>query len=412
MPRRSDSRTAPLPKGRGARREKPPSSSVPSKGGNSLEAQVIRRTMVLEQVSTGILLLDTQGVVTFMNSAFERACGGPPKDIIGQSVGELSHRRWNSDITGPLLRTLASGQPWQSYLMRRSGTDEREWMVRASALNEPGGRLSGFIVTMRDVTAERKVENRLRQVQKMEALGNLARGIAHDLRNIFSPIIVNMELLLMEPDKEPRERAYLEQVHRAARRGRELVDQITMFGRGGAGERRIVSVRGMIEDSLKILGPTLPANIEVLTRLSAADDRVSSDPAHIHQILMNLFSNAVQAMTPAGGSLQISLGDASKRRDSAAPAAAFLDLRVRDTGCGMSAETADRIFEPFFTTKDGGSGMGLAVVHGIVTGLGGTITVESKPGRGSEFRVLLPRPASAAIRPSRPARRTAREEGP
>lgn len=356
-----------------------------------LEAKLIRRTEVLQQVATGILLTDAEGIVAYFNPAFGLICGESCRQIIDRNIEDLSRDRWEPDILEPLSNTIRSGKPWHGYLSRKNKGLARDWDVRISALKKSDGAISGYIVSMRDVTDERKIENRLRQVQKMEALGNLTRSIAHDLRNIFTPIIVNMELLLMESGKEPRERAYLDQALRAARRGKDLVDQITVFGRGGEGERKIVSLGALIEDSLKILRPTLPPDIEIKTSLTTREDHVFANPAQIHQILMNLFSNAVQAMKEGGGIVTIVLESADSPSGPDSAAGPFLELSIRDTGCGMSPEIMDRVFEPFFTTKEAGSGMGLAVVHGIVKNVGGAVTVDSEPGRGSVFRVFLPK---------------------
>jgi PAS domain S-box-containing protein len=356
----------------------------------AIEAKLVRRTEVLRQVSAGILLTDAKGIITYFNPAFAQISGSCGRQLLGRYIEELSRERWEPWISEPLSKTIRTGESWHGYLSRESRGSGREWEMRISALRKGNRAVSGYLVSMRDVTDERRIEKRLGQVQKMEALGNLARGIAHDLRNIFTPIIVNVELLLMESGKEPRERIFLEQILRAARRGQDLVEQITVFGKGGEGERKVVSLVALIEDSLKILKPTLPSEIEIETSFAAREDRVFANPAQIHQIIMNLCSNAVQAMKTGGGVLRIGLESVNGSGISGSAAGTFLELSVGDTGCGMSPEVRDRVFEPFFTTKEGGSGMGLAVVHGIVHNLGGTLTVDSAAARGSVFRVFLP----------------------
>jgi PAS domain S-box-containing protein len=359
-----------------------------------LENKLIRRTAVLHRVSTGILLTNSRGTVTYLNPAFERIYGRRCREIVGRKIKDLARDRKENEILEPLMNALLRGEPWRGDLSQKNRGARKVWETRISPLRKSGGTISGYIVSMRDVTDERRIENRVRQVQKMEALGNLAGGIAHDLRNIFTPIIVNTELLLMESGKEPRERAFLEQVLRAAREGKDIVDQITIFSRGAEGERKTVALGALIEDSLKILRPTLPSNIELRTKISTGEDSISANPAQIHQILMNLYGNAVQAMEEKGGTLDIVLATHDGSAGPEVSAGTHLELRVGDTGCGMSSETMERAFEPFFTTKDGGSGMGLAIVHGIVKNLGGTITVDSEFGRGSVFHVFLPKATS------------------
>jgi len=269
-----------------------------------------------------------------------------------------------------------------------------------------------LLLIMRDITqrkqaeAEReRLESQLRQAQKMEAIGQLTGGIAHDFNNILTGIMgyIVMAQEWEQKHADPKLNRYLDRVQKSAGRARDLIQQMLTFSRGQRGEPRSLQVGPLIKECAKMLDSTLPSTIE--TRLRVADHLppVIADPVQIDQVLLNLCINARDAMA-GHGVLQVDVQTvecktpcvcASCRKSATG---SFVELSVSDTGSGMDRETIDRIFEPFFTTKEvgKGSGMGLAMVHGIVHEYGGHIRVESQPGKGSRFSVLLPVDASAA----------------
>ncbi|MBU0985982.1 MAG: response regulator, partial [Proteobacteria bacterium] len=248
----------------------------------------------------------------------------------------------------------------------------------------------------RDITREVRLENQLRQTQKMEAIGTLAGGIAHDFNNILSAVIGYTEIALQDAQASSELQKNLQQVLKAGGRAKDLVKQILAFSRQSELESKPVKVKSIIREALKLLRASLPSTIEIRQNLQS-NSAVMADSTQIHQILMNLCTNAAQAMQEKGGILDVTLTEVQLDNEFAAqyPEIApgtFIKLTVADTGHGIFPETQDRIFDPFFTTrgKSEGTGMGLSVVHGIVQGYKGAITVTSDPGKGSIFTIFLP----------------------
>lgn len=256
----------------------------------------------------------------------------------------------------------------------------------------------------RDITERRQMEEQKRiyetsllHSQKMEAIGTLAGGIAHDFNNILSAIIGYTELCLMEDSSVPRLRKYHTEILRAGERARDLVKQILTFSRHEEGEEKPVVLKYMVKEVLKLLRASLPATIEIRQNIRS-EGMVMVDPTQIHQVIMNLCTNAAHAMETGGGVLSIEVDETEFDTETAIRLNArgpghYMVLTVSDTGCGMTQDIVGRIFDPYFTTKekDKGTGLGLAVVHGIVINNRGTTSVKSEPGRGTTFRIYLPR---------------------
>jgi len=241
-----------------------------------------------------------------------------------------------------------------------------------------------------------RAEEAMHQAQKMEAMGALAGGIAHDFNNLLFPIIGHAEMVLDDLPEDSPLRDSLKQIYTGAVRARELVHQILAFSRQEKSERIRMKMQPILKEGLKLLRSSIPATIAIRQRISPDTPPVTADPVQIHQILMNLATNAFHAMEIDGGTLTVGLEscrpDHPETIDPDLTPGTYVCLTVADTGMGMDAGTLDRIFTPFFTTKEKGkgTGMGLSVVHGIVTDMKGAVKVQSTPGRGTEFRVYLP----------------------
>jgi PAS domain S-box-containing protein len=276
----------------------------------------------------------------------------------------------------------------------RSAHDELEVRIqeRTYELSE------AYETLQKEVDEHKKTEEHLVRVQKLQALGTLAGGIAHDFNNVLAGIIGFTEMVLEDIAPDSPEHKRLELVLKGANRGRDLVRQILTFSRKSEQHKKPLALNQVVEEGLKLLRPTLPTTIEIVSKSLTNDDQLLADPVQIHQILMNLCTNAAHAMREKGGTLDIRVFKTSLQEGNPMPlpnmkAGDYIVLKVTDAGSGMTPETLNQVFDPFFTTKQPGegTGLGLSVVHGIVRSHGGYITVESEPDKGTTFRVYLPR---------------------
>jgi len=254
--------------------------------------------------------------------------------------------------------------------------------------------IEGFSI---DITNRKNLESQLRQAHKLEAIGTLAGGIAHDFKNILGVIIGCTELAMAKAPDTSEAQIYLGKVRDAGTRATKLVNQVLTFSRKGESEIKPIYLGRIAKETIKFIRAMLPATIDIRESIHPNTGPALADPTQIHQVLMNLCTNAAQAMQPRGGVLEIDLEETMVAVSDAPDSSSqgwqrYIQLSVRDTGPGMSAETAERIFDPFFTTKQvgEGTGLGLSVAHGIVEKHNGSITVESEPGHGALFKILIP----------------------
>ena len=288
------------------------------------------------------------------------------------------------------------------YRLRHKNGSYRWILAKASILTDEQGKPLRMLGANIDVTERKKLEesrknaeSQARQSQKMEALGVLAGGIAHDFNNILSAIIAYSEMAIAETEIAEAKKD-LQEVLKSAQRAKDLVRQILAFSRRGEQSNVPMRTGLIIKEALKMIRASLPATIEIRQNI-VSNDAVLADPTQMHQVLMNLCTNAAYAMRDGGGVLQVSLPNVAFGPQSVAPSSelssgAYIKLSVEDTGEGIDPAIIDRIFDPFFTTKKQGigTGLGLSVGHGIVTSAGGAIVVESNLGKGSAFHVFLP----------------------
>jgi PAS domain S-box-containing protein len=354
---------------------------------------------VIEQAMEGIILFDSEGLVQYANPAVETITGRAPGTMIGCNIGSLESEELNRDFYQVIWDALNRGDARAGHFIQK-GKDGTLHEIESTiwSITYGAGTVGNYAALIRDVTNEVHLERQLRQAQRMEAIATLAGGIAHDFNNNLASIITCTELARDDIPEDSPTRELLDVVLKSGYRGKNLVKQILTFSCQGEQERKPVQVEMIVHECLRLLRASLPASIEIHCRMGDRLGMVLADPTQVHQIIMNLCTNAGHAMRETGGMLEIGLADTDLEGGDIAgfPDLApgpYLMLSVKDTGHGMDRPTMERIFDPFFTTKrkSEGTGLGLSVIHGIVRNHGGAITVASEPGRGATFTVYLPR---------------------
>jgi PAS domain S-box-containing protein len=361
------------------------------KAERSLRESERRFRTLFDNLFDAQLLVDTQGRICKANRAACELLGRSMADLNGRSIADLFHEKEAGKVTTALANAARSGSVYVDEMVL--------WGKGRSRIPVEGGGVGvdmdgrrHVVFSFRDISHRKQLQIQLQQSQKMEAMGSLASGISHDFNNILSAIIGYTEIVRMDLDQTSLAYRNLEQVLAAGKRAKDLVQQILTFSRQADGVREAVKVRSVVVEALKLIRATLPSSIRIVQQLDS-HACVHCDPTHIHQICINLCSNAGHAMEPDGGQLDVRMTDITldDDRHGLAPGK-YVCLSVADTGKGIDDSVMGKIFDPFFTTKafGKGTGMGLSVVHGIVTTAGGSITAKNRRDRGCRFEVLLP----------------------
>jgi len=358
------------------------------------EERIRQQASLLDNAQDGILVTDLKYNILYWNKGAERIYGWALEDVLGRNIADLFFKgdrkpldeiRTEFERTGELKREV-----------RRETKDKKSLIIEARwtlVRNEQGGP-DYILMIQTDITEQKRAEEHLLRAQRMESIGTLAGGIAHDLNNILSPILMAADMI-QASGADAETTKWLTLVRENAERGAELVKQVLTFARGLEGERISVQVKHIVKDLVSVLKETLPKTITLKHDVAPDLPTISADPTQIHQVLMNVCLNARDSMR-SGGIMRISvqrtpIDDNYVRLNPEANQGTYVLVTIEDTGVGMSEEVLARIFDPFFTTKEigRGTGLGLATAATIIKSHGGFINVYSEPGRGSKFSIYL-----------------------
>jgi len=362
----------------------------------SEEAQK-RLATAVEQVAEAIVITDKQGTIQYVNPAFERITGYSKEEAVGQNLRFLTSGEHERKFYEQMWDTIQGGHVWSGQLVnrRKDGHIYHE-EATISPVRDASGKIVNFVAVKRDITEHLELSKQLLQAQKMEAVGTLAGGVAHDFNNVLQVALGYSELILGDEGLPQLYRADLQKINESSRRGADLVRRLLTFSRKTEVKplplnlnRRIIEVRKMLER-------TIPKMIDIQLFLDEEPTTINADPTQVDQILMNLAVNARDAM-PEGGKLVFETENVVLDEEYAlshlnAKPGHYVLLSIGDTGTGMDKDTLDHIFEPFYTTKETGkgTGLGLAMVYGIVQQHGGHIRCYSEPGEGTAFKIYFP----------------------
>ncbi|MGV1098008.1 hybrid sensor histidine kinase/response regulator [Thiovibrio sp. JS02] len=359
--------------------------------------------VTLRSIADCVITTDPEENIELFNCAAEQLLGCPLNEAHGKSLQEILpifSSAGNTPIPSPYKEVLNEFQPdgaGSSVLLRTKSGREKKVTIAHSPMRNARKDTLGTVWVIRDVTEREKFESHLRQTQKMEAIGTLAAGIAHDFNNILTAILGFSQLVRASLNKKDKEYQWQEEVILATHRAQGLVKQILTFCRQTEHEKNALELSHVVKEAVKLIRATIPATIEIKQNIRSGCGLVLADPTQIHQIVMNLCTNAFHAMSNTCGTLTISLQ--TTRLESGLQglggelgAGDYVLLEVEDTGPGIDPSIMDKIFEPYFTTKGKGqgTGLGLAVVQGIVKSCDGAITVHSGNGAGTTFRIYFP----------------------
>lgn len=359
----------------------------------------------VEQVNAIVFITDVRGTIEYVNTTFTEVTGYRFSDVRGRNARILGKGDNPSELFANLWERLEAGLSWSGAVKNRKRNSEPFWMeTTITPIRNERGEIEHHLAVATDITRQKLLEDerlrlqkQLEQAHKMEALGTLAGGVAHDFNNVLAAIHGFATLAAKDLPKDSHAGQCLEKLMGTALRARDLVRQILAFSRPDEGKTTVIRLDQCIREAVDFLRHTLPSCIQVQMDIPDLPLYTEADPTKIHQVVFNLASNAEHAMRPHGGSLTfqvraVHLDAKLAERYFKLRLGPYLRFTVLDSGHGMSAETIQRIFDPFFTTKPAGegTGLGLSVVHGIVDQMQGQITVYSELGKGTAFNLLIP----------------------
>jgi len=361
------------------------------------EEELKKFKTVSDKSLQGNAIVDPEGNIIYINNYFSKVHGYTADKLIGCNLS-IFHNDNQIKAVNKINESLVKNGhygPMEVWHVHKDGT-EFPMLMNGIMIENNNGIPQYMAVTAIDITRQKYLENQLQQAQKMETIGTLAGGIAHDFNNILFPIVGHAEMLLEDIPKDSPLRSSSNEIFVSALRAKDLVKQILTFSRQEKGELKLMKLQPIVKEALKLIRSTIPTTIKINQDIRPDCGVIKADPTQIHQIVMNIATNAYHAMEDTGGELTVKLKEVEIREfgliNSEMTPGLFACLTIADKGIGMDKELRNKIFDPFFTTKEQGkgTGMGLSVVHGIVTSMNGGIQIFSEPGKGTEFRIYFP----------------------
>jgi PAS domain S-box-containing protein len=372
------------------------------------EARIHTLSQAVEQSPVSVVITDLEGNIEYVNPRFTEVTGYAAEEVLGKNPRILKSGDTPTEVYAQIWSTIQVGGQWRGELKNKKKNGEFCWeLASVSPIRDARGEITRFLAVKVDITDSKRLEEQVLRSQRMESIGTLASGVAHDLNNILAPIMLAIDVL-REGERSPQDSTMLQMLAQGTQRGAGIVKQLLMFGRGMGGQRATFLPHPVLREMAKVIKETFPKSITLEQRFHQELWPIHADATQIHQVLLNLCVNARDAM-PHGGKLTIAaqnlfLDEDYVRKNPDARIGPFVVLQITDTGCGIRPELLEKVFDPFFTTKDlgKGTGLGLSTVLGIVKGHGGFVQIASRVGEGTQFQAYLPAMESGSVQTGTP----------
>ncbi len=363
----------------------------------SSEDRILLLSRAVEQSNASIIITDVAGAIEYVNRKFLEVTGYTEAEVIGKNPRILKSGDKHPEAYAALWKTLSAGGEWRGEFQNKKKNGELFWeSASITPIRDTSGRVVHYLAIKEDITEKKLLEEELIRSQRMESVGTLASGVAHDLNNVMAPIMLAIGFLKKSvPDD--RSQRLLETIDKSSRRGTAIIKQILGFARGIEGEKGLLQLRHILNETISIIRETFPRSITVHAAIPKDLWEMRGDPTNLHQLVLNLCINARDAL-PSGGNIRITAENATLDGQQTAapgqgvPPGRYVHLSIADDGTGMEPKVLEKIYDPFFTTKEvgRGTGLGLYTVKTIVKNHNGIIDVESTPGSGTVFRIYFP----------------------
>ena len=366
------------------------------------DAKIQQLSKAIEQTSASIVITDISGIIEYVNTAFTQTSGYSKEEVIGKKPSVLKSGHTTNDVYGNLWKTITAGKEWSGEFHNRKKDGSLYWeSVIIAPVKNDEGTIINFIAVKDEITERKGLQSQLLRAQRLESIGTLAGGIAHDLNNILGPILLSIQVLRMKLNDASMQNL-IDTIESASIRGKNIVAQVLAFARGSDSTPILIQVRHIVKEVEDVIKQTFPKDIDIQSYLPKDLWTINADPTQIHQILLNLCVNARDAM-PHGGRLTVNvknivIDESLALRYAEARCGRYLEIEVRDTGTGMPPDIQQKIFDPFFTTKapGKGTGLGLSTVYTIVKHHHGFISMNSIVGEGTVFQIYIPASSEVA----------------